>query len=489
MGRKKCEDDSSGQRCKCHKEFSGPRCQQVCHSFAGAGLAWFPGLEVCQDNYLSIEILTEELEGAILYNGPFVNPAPGESFVSDFILLELVSGQPRLLIDFGSGTVELKGTPELNDGKWHRIDLLWERDTVRMVVDFCNSVPKENEYRYNNTGSACDVFATMPLFSERLNLNTPLQLGGIAGDQFDPDLFAWTHAPVGKPFKGYIQNLRLNSILIDLGNPAISYNSYTGCSQIEALCNDGSGCGPHGDCDLNTSTCSCISGWTGQDCSVQTIPATFTKNSFIKYQSSSEVDYFNTEIQMRFRTRYDGELIRVAYGDTEKGFEVLEVDKGLLKYMYKPEFGEERDVIIYNVYVDDGEWHMAKMTRYMSMITLSLDDGEGRRYNQTFQSPGYHNRDFGKPSNVYVGGKQEFNRLGFTTVISDFRGCMDGIQLNRQPLPYLPSKIMKSNKTNQYEAVAHQNVEENCFSNNPCRHVRCPNPYICTDLWWEYKCT
>ena len=59
------------------------------------------------------------------------------SFISkDFIAVELESGNPRLLIDFGSGTLELKiklnkTTHRLDDGDWHRIDVFWDTEVIK----------------------------------------------------------------------------------------------------------------------------------------------------------------------------------------------------------------------------------------------------------------------------------------------------------------------------------------------------------------------
>lgn len=53
----------------------------------------------------------------------------------DFISLELINGRPRLLLDFGSGTLELllEDGISLADGEWHRIDIFWETE---VNVDF-----------------------------------------------------------------------------------------------------------------------------------------------------------------------------------------------------------------------------------------------------------------------------------------------------------------------------------------------------------------
>ena len=80
-----------------------------------------------------------------LSTGP---PEAEENLISDFINLELVNAHPRLLMDFGSGTLELRIQTKngLDDGDWHRIDLFWTREEVRMVVDFCRtSIVVEHE--------------------------------------------------------------------------------------------------------------------------------------------------------------------------------------------------------------------------------------------------------------------------------------------------------------------------------------------------------
>lgn len=70
--------------------------------------------------------------GTLLYNGPIVIPDTEEIIVSDFISLELERGYPRLLIDFGSGTLELrvKTKKTLVDGEWHQIDIFWDNEVI-----------------------------------------------------------------------------------------------------------------------------------------------------------------------------------------------------------------------------------------------------------------------------------------------------------------------------------------------------------------------
>ena len=109
---------------------------------------------MCDNSHLSFEFITRKSDGLLLYNGPIVPPEVDEVMVSgkivnpsnfyvfngismvtlnlptDFISVELERGIPRLLIDFGSGTLELKVKPKktLDDGEWHRLDIFWNTE-------------------------------------------------------------------------------------------------------------------------------------------------------------------------------------------------------------------------------------------------------------------------------------------------------------------------------------------------------------------------
>ena len=109
--------------CECPDGFEGPRCQQLRHSFNGTGYALYKQLEQCRNSRTSIEILTNKANGLILYNGPV--EVLGQTDQTDFILLELVAGRPRLRINHGTGELALTipGSKQLNDGTWHRIDI------------------------------------------------------------------------------------------------------------------------------------------------------------------------------------------------------------------------------------------------------------------------------------------------------------------------------------------------------------------------------
>ena len=104
------------------------------------------------------------------------------------------------------------------------------------------------------------------------------------------------------------RNIVHNSKLYDLAEPGLFRYSKPGCLTTENACNanfpaGGTRCGEHGTCvgSLRQPTCECNPGWTGQDCSHETMPSTFDTQSYVKYALSFEPDRFTTEIQLRFR--------------------------------------------------------------------------------------------------------------------------------------------------------------------------------------------
>ena len=61
-------------RCECPFGFDGPRCQQVRHSFSGNGWAEYKTLPQCGNGSTTIEVLTTQSNGLVMYNGPRKNP-------------------------------------------------------------------------------------------------------------------------------------------------------------------------------------------------------------------------------------------------------------------------------------------------------------------------------------------------------------------------------------------------------------------------------
>nr|BAD91055.1 Af2-cadherin [Artemia franciscana] len=511
----RCTETRNGAMCQCPSGYDGPRCQQTTRNFRGHGYAWYPSLEMCENSHLSIEFLTKKGDGLLLYNGPIVLPEPEEMLNSDFIALELRGGYPRLLIDFGSGTLELRvETPrKLDDMDWHRIDIFWDTENVRMIVDHCRTAavyePEDGTPASFNT-SNCESKGAITPYNEYLNLNTPLQVGGLAHAPLDPTPFRWSHVVYGKGFDGCIKNIIHNSKMYDLAEPGITSGSAGGCHYLDDNCSGAKdigggtytvggngksvapwyGCGEHGVCvgPAAEPRCECKPGWTGLYCNVETVPAMFNPQSYVKYALSFEPDRFTTSIQLRFRTREEyGELFRVSDQHTRE-YGILEIRDSRLRFRYNLNSlrTEERSLWLSAVNVNDGQWHSVKVNRHGSSAMIELDGGEGRRYNETFAFGGHQWMQVDKQEGVYAGGKAEYTGVRSYEVYADFhKGCLDDIRLEGKVLPLPPAL----NGTQWGQATLSHNIRKGCPSNNPCASVTCDPPFECIDLWMGYECS
>lgn len=331
---------------------------------------------------------------------------------------------------------------------------------MKLVVDFCKSaeiseLEDGSPPEFNDT--SCQATGIVPPFNEYLNVNSPLQVGGLYYEQFDPDQFRWKHIWAGTNFDGCIKNLFHNSKLYDLAHPGLSRNSVAGCPQTDEICNNQEStfrCWEHGTCvgSFVEARCQCNPGWTGPGCMTSTIPTTFKPQSYVKYALSFEPDRFSTQMQLRFRTREEhGELFRVS-DQHNREYAILEVcifleeikmlsKKRLFKifflqikdcrlhfrYNLNSLRTEERDIWLTAIAVNDGQWHTVRVSRYGSAATLELDGGEGRRFNETFSFEGHQWLLVDKQEGVFAGGKAEYTGVRTFEVYADYQKGSDFI--------------------------------------------------------------
>ncbi|XP_064079326.1 neural-cadherin-like isoform X1 [Macrobrachium nipponense] len=493
----RCIEGKSGIRCVCPEGYDGPRCQMLTRTFRGNGFAWFQPLAMCDNSHISLEFLTRRPEGLLFYNGPITPPETDEMIVSDFIALELEKGRPRLLVDFGSGTLQLRVNTKnhLNDGTWHRVDIFWDTENVRIDVDNCVAAevqePEDgSEPIFDSSG--CQAKGTIPPFNEYLNVNAPLQLGGLAHEQPDPSLYKWAHVPHGRPFSGCIRNLMVNSELYDLASPGLYRNTQMFCPQLDEACRSNSiipTCGPNGICSgsLTAPVCKCKPGWTGPTCEEPTNSSYFETQSYVKYALSFKPNSFSTEIQLRFRTWQEyGELFRIS-DQHNREYGILEIKDGRLRFRFNLNSlrTEEHDLWLSAVAVNDGIWHSVVVERHGSTANIMLDGGEGRRYNETMTFSGHMLMDVDKQEGVYAGGKAEYTGIRTFEVYNDYKlGCLDDIRLEGKHLPLPPGL----NGTQWGQATMFRNLVKNCISQDQCVNVTCLAPFTCKDLWMRHEC-
>lgn len=482
--------------CECPPGYTGPQCQITSRTFGGNGWAWFPPLEQCENSHLSLEFMTESAGGLIFYNGPVDAPEVGVSIAQDFISLEMENGRPRLIVDFGSGTSEvvINSQRDLNDGEWHRVDIFWTREEIRMTVDHCKDARfDEDTERPSMNRSSCESKASIKQFSEFLNVNSPLQMGGVFHREIDKFFYPfWKHKHTREGFKGCIRNFVHNSRTYDLGSPGGSIDSVSGCSVSEEKCqaNSLTSTCDHGQCigSYKNAFCSCDPGWTGVRCDIETQVKMFQQSSFMRYALSFDPNPYITDLQLRFRTRQkNGELIRIT-GKNTREYCVLEIKDKRLKFRYhlnQVHSIKEFELSLPEYIVNDGLWHTVRVVRHGSTATIEVDGGGGKKFNEITDFADLHQLLVVSKQGIIVGG--DVNHMGPAAYYVEnglHDSCVTDIRIDQRHLPM-------ENGSENAAVTESRNVIEGCVSTNSCAKGQnsCSPPFVCTDLWNYHECT
>lgn len=104
--------------------------------------------------------------------------------------------------------------------------------------------------------------------------------------------------------------------LVDLGEPAYSEGSESGCRSQEMACRRVvKTCREHGRCEggVEQPECKCEPGWSGYGCQLATIPTTLRASSYVRIALSFTPPPHLLTVQLRLRTQgaQDGQLVLV----------------------------------------------------------------------------------------------------------------------------------------------------------------------------------
>ncbi|TTA40571.1 Neural-cadherin [Bagarius yarrelli] len=469
-----CTDTDMGYRCQCPPLFDGPECQQTKRTFLGDGYAWFPPIKPCFKSHMSLEFITESADGLLLYNGPLGVHKPGDK--EDFIALELKKGIPVLSVNHGSGTVTLQlpaHTP-LSDRRWHHLDIISDGKEVHLIVDYCsgamvNEVEGLGVDMFETDQSVCKVSAHTPGNERFLNLNQPLQLGGVKG------MYPLPHTHY-KGFVGCIRNLVVDTQVYDLSSAAESMNSAAGCSLTDGVCmtTGGPSCGLRGKClgEWGSFSCDCHPGYSGHKCDMALPEWSFEKDSILRYQLRTEISSRRTHTQLLIRTRSSsGFLLSMSSQDSNE-FIILEIVDGYV--CVRANLGDGPHTLkLGSQRVDHGQWVLVSLSRHDNVFTLQLEQGGGSR--EVTRVLGNKLEIIVHSSNVLLGNSASHNTQG------DFQGCMRDVRLNGHSLP------LDGQSSEFVTVLERQGVQAGCHS-DACRAKPCQKPLYCVDLWRKHEC-
>ncbi|KAK1794615.1 hypothetical protein P4O66_001333 [Electrophorus voltai] len=470
-----CMDSDMGYRCKCPPMFDGPECQQTKHTFLGDGYAWFPPIRPCFQSHISLEFITEAASGLLLYSGPLSPARPGE--LEDFLALELKNGVPLLSVNHGSGTLtlQLPALTSVTDRRWHRLDIISDGKEVQLILDRCsgamvNEVEGLGVEVFETDQSVCKVSADTPGSERFLNVEQPLQLGGVK--EAHPLRSTYPHY---RGFVGCIRNLVVDSQVYDLSSPAESQNSAPGCSLTDGVCVTAGApsCGPHGKClgEWGSFSCDCHAGYSGHKCDKALPEWSFEKESVLRYQLRGGASPRLTQAQLLLRTRASsGSLLSMSSRNSE--FIILQIVDGFLTVNSNLGDGDHT-LKLDSQRVDHGQWVQVSLHRHDNLFTLQLEQGGGSR--EVTALLGHKREIVVHPSSVLLAHGTSHNTHGH------FQGCMRDVRLNGHSLP------LDGRSTEFATVLERRSVEAGCRS-DACGLAPCQAPLYCVDLWRKYEC-
>uniref|UniRef100_A0A4W6EW73 Neural-cadherin-like n=1 Tax=Lates calcarifer TaxID=8187 RepID=A0A4W6EW73_LATCA len=465
-----CIDTQDGYRCHCPPQLEGPDCQQTRLSFLGNGYAWFPPIRPCFDSHLSLEFMTEEEDGLLLYAGPLATLLPGDS--EDYMAIELIGGTPSLKINHGSGTLVLQLTNNggVADRRWHRLDVR-SNSKVRTFMLVPLHVTSLSLYVYEDTEgvdswamtedrSSCEIRGSCFFIPRYLNGSHVLQLGGVSKN------ISYEYPQLQhKHYTGCMRNLLVDSKLYDLGSPAESSNTVPGCSLIDDQCSNMEhlpSCGKRGRChsEWGSFSCLCEPGFTGPSC-VFLIDKwlqefSFDGRSHIQFQLSWSLPARQTRLQVGVRSRAATGVILSLLSQEQNEYLRLEVSRGWSLHSTLTAL-----IVLF-------------LDRYGREFTLLLDGGGGRR--EVTASPGRSQEIIIDPSVVMIGNSfpSGHNR--------SFLGCLRDVRFNGHSIP-----LDREQPSEGLQVVTSQGVSVGC-SSDACRKHHCSPPLVCVDLWRQHEC-
>ncbi|XP_063588683.1 neural-cadherin-like [Penaeus indicus] len=415
------------------------------------------------------------------------------------VAVQLMDGRPQVLVEGEAGSVKLEVSTPLHDGDWHAIHLQLDSRGVVLMVDMCGRGWEESA-----SDSHCVARAAWPRGGALASwaMPGPMQLGGLAHDLPSAEEFGWSEAPTTHPLDGCVSHLTVNGQLVDLGQPAYTHGSVSGCRPQDAACpGRRTACGLRGACvgGLSRPRCECEPGWTGPSCATPTVPTALGSLSYVKLALSFAPPPTQLSVQLRVRTRgpKDGLLMQLSAQHRHVMF-TLQLRAGVACASVSGAGWAARAACVEGRPVGDGAWHTVRAERHGHNLLVSVDDGDGWRRNESLvtleEGEKAEGRNATPPAPLHVdkhdgvtlGGLPEFVGVSLIAVRDDLKDtCLDDVRVSGRPLPLPPSL----NATKWGQVTTSEHLGRGCPAGDPCVDTKCPAPLLCTNTWRQATCS
>ncbi|XP_069937245.1 neural-cadherin-like, partial [Cherax quadricarinatus] len=328
----------------------------------------------------------------------------------------------------------------------------------------------------------------------------PLQLGGLAQARPHAGSHGWKEELTTHNLHGCLSHLTINAQVVDLGQPADSQGSTSGCRLQETACPGGhGGCGLRGECvgGLEHPHCECEQGWSGPDCATPTVPASLGKSSYMKVALSFRPAPLVLRVQLRVRTRGNrtGLLVHLAALHRTAAF-TLHLRAGMACVSVSGAGWASRAACVEGYLLGDGAWHTVTAERHGHSLVVIVDDGDDFRRQERLAwlaAPGEGEYATGPPmslevdkhNGVTVGGLPEFVGGSLIKVHDDLHDtCLDDLRVSGVSLPLAPAV----NSTSWGQVTSVERLESGCYSTDVCVNSTCSAPLTCYTAWDQPTC-
>ncbi|XP_062610815.1 neurexin-1-like [Saccostrea cucullata] len=322
-----------------------------------------PKLQARNQFSISFQFKTVESDGLLMYNG-------GQG--QDFIAVELQDGYLHLLFNMGGGSqrVVVNTQQRLNDNQWHLVSI--QRPGLEQMQI---RVDDEHPTISDLSGST----------SVHLDLTGNLYVGGVSKSMYNNMPYSSRHG-----FQGCMASVDFNGQGPNLVRQAMKiYAVEEGCQGPSNSCRSDS-CHNGGYCieQWNSFQCDCdMTSYTGQTCSQESKTVKFGPGpGLITYYfpPNSLPSRSSDRLAFGFRTTSDLDkqitLLRV---ESETGTDFLEVEIVDGSVLVSYNMGSQMTIPIgdHFIRVDDGDYHVVRITRDGAAATLKIDNYDVIRKN------------------------------------------------------------------------------------------------------------
>ncbi|KAJ8355964.1 hypothetical protein SKAU_G00187580 [Synaphobranchus kaupii] len=308
---------------------------------------------------MEFELRTEAESGLVFYMAR-INHA-------DFATIQVKEGMAHLAFDLGSGNTSVSVPRVINDGKWHKIRVMREKQRGILIID--------NRYSKHTTS---------PKKADILDVVGMLYIGGLPVNYTTKRI-----GPVLNSINGCVRNFKMLGSLLDMENPTSSHHV--------------------GSCFVNPEK-----------------GTYFTGTGYAKAVGSYRVG-LDMSVQLEFRTSQSSGVLLGISSQKMNGLGI-ELHNG--KVLFHADNGAGRVTAVHEPDAEaglcDGQWHSVTAHKLKHRLKLIVDGRLSEAESPHVRSAAAETND-----PVYIGGYPAGLKQSGLTISTPFKGCIRDLKLTK----------------------------------------------------------